>query len=50
LTRLPLRRCSFSFIDRSAMPEEENSKLAGAEEFLLGEGFAYSFSVHLPQA
>jgi len=49
LTKMPLRHCSFSFIDRDAMPEEENSKLAGAEAFLLSEGFVYSCSAHIPQ-
>ena len=48
-TRIPLRHCSFLFIDRDAVPDEENSKLAEAEEFLLSEGFVYSCSIHLPQ-
>ena len=49
MTQIPFRHCSFSFIDRNAIPEEESSRLAGAEEFLLSEGFVYSCSAHLPQ-
>ena len=41
LTQIRFRRSSLLFIDRDAAPEEERSKLAGAEEFLLGEGFAH---------
>ena len=49
LTKIPFRHCSFSFIDRGAMPEEESSKLAIAEELLLSEGFVYNCGTYSPQ-